>query len=80
ALQRCDPDRTFLGGYLAAVVKGRGPRNRCHAARSAPGLARGCLKCVEILDYPDHGIEVNWKIEVKNFPKGNEFVKELNLG
>ena len=52
----------------------------------AARLAQDCIKKVEILEYPELGMEAIWKIEVENFPafivvddKGNDFFKELEL-
>ena len=52
----------------------------------AASLAQDCIKKVEVLEYPELGMEAIWKIEVENFPafividdKGNDFFKELNL-
>ena len=43
-------------------------------------LARDCIKKVEILEYPELGMEAVWRIEVEKFPafividdKGNDF-------
>ena len=53
----------------------------------AARLAQDCIKSVEVLEYPELGMEAVWKIEVEDFPafivvddKGNDFFKELNLG
>jgi len=53
----------------------------------AARLAQDCIKKVEVLEYPELGMEAIWRIEVENFPafividdKGNDFFKELNLG
>jgi fumarate hydratase, class I len=50
-------------------------------------LARDNIRKVEVLEYPELGMEAIWRIEVENFPafividdKGNDFFKELNLG
>jgi fumarate hydratase class I len=50
-------------------------------------LAKDCIAKVEVLDYPELGMEAVWKIEVEDFPafividdKGNDFFQELNLG
>lgn len=66
--------QTYGGFYLGSIG---GP-----AAR----LAQDCIKKVEVLEYPELGMEAVWKIEVENFPafividdKGNDFFKELNL-
>lgn len=67
--------QTHGGFYLGSIG---GP-----AAR----LAQDCIKKVEVLEYPELGMEAIWKIEVENFPafivvddKGNDFFRELNLG
>ena len=67
--------KTHGGFYLGSIG---GP-----AAR----LAQDCIRKVEVLEYPELGMEAIWKIEVEDFPafivvddKGNDFFKELNLG
>ena len=64
--------KTHGGFYLGSVG---GP-----AAR----LALDCITKVEQIEYPELGMEVVWKIEVKNFPafvvvddKGNDFFREF---
>ena len=92
-------DFQAAGGSLISVAKG----NRSPAVReackqhggfylasiggAAANLAEHCIKKVEILEYPELGMEAIWRIEVENFPafividdKGNDFFKELNLG
>jgi fumarate hydratase, class I len=87
------------GGSMVMVAKG----NRAAAVReackkhggfylasiggSAANLAEHCIKKVEVLEYPELGMEAIWRIEVVDFPaftviddKGNDFFKELNLG
>jgi len=87
------------GGSMVMLAKG----NRSAQVREACGkhggfylgsiggpaarLAQDCIKKVEVLEYPELGMEAIWKIEVENFPafividnKGNDFFKELNLG
>ncbi len=87
------------GGSLISVAKG----NRSPAVReackkyggfylasiggAAANLAEHCIKKVEVVEYPELGMEAIWRIEVENFPafividdKGNDFFKELNLG
>jgi len=63
--------KKFGGFYLGSIG---GP-----AAR----LAQDCIKKVEVLDYPELGMEAIWKIEIENFPafivvddKGNDFYAE----
>jgi fumarate hydratase class I len=53
----------------------------------AARLAQDCIKKVDIVEYPELGMEAIWRIEVEDFPafividdKGNDFFKELNLG
>jgi fumarate hydratase class I len=64
--------KSFGGFYLGSVG---GP-----AAR----LAQDCIRHVEVLEYPELGMEAVWKIEVENFPafvviddKGNDFYEGL---
>src|SRR5512136_473064 len=64
------------GGFYLASIGG-----------SAANLAEHCIKKVELVEYPELGMEAIWKIEVEDFPafividdKGNDFFKELNLG
>ncbi len=64
--------KTYGGFYLGSVG---GP-----AAR----LARDCIRKVEVLEYPELGMEAVWRIEVENFPafivvddKGNDFYEGL---
>ena len=66
--------KTHGGFYLGSIG---GP-----AAR----LAQDCIRKVEVLEYPELGMEAVWKIEVENFPafilvddKGNDFFKQLGL-
>ena len=87
------------GGSMVMLAKG----NRAKEVRDACGkhhgfylgsiggpaarLAQDCIKKVEVLEYPELGMEAIWRIEVENFPafividdKGNDFFHELNLG
>lgn len=64
--------KTYGGFYLGSVG---GP-----AAR----LAQDCITKVEVLEYPELGMEAVWRIEVKDFPafivvddKGNDFYEGL---
>ncbi len=50
----------------------------------AARLAQDCIKSVEVLEYPELGMEAVWKIEVEDFPafivvddKGNNFFSEF---
>jgi fumarate hydratase class I len=87
------------GGSLVMLAKG----NRAVAVReackkhggfylgsiggAAANLAEHCIKKVEVVEYPELGMEAIWRIEVVDFPafiiiddEGNDFFKELNLG
>ncbi|PXY28126.1 fumarate hydratase [Prauserella muralis] len=51
----------------------------------AARLAQDCIKKVEVLEYPELGMEAVWKIEVEDFPafividdKGNDFFAETS--
>ncbi|MFL5084006.1 MAG: fumarate hydratase [Xanthobacteraceae bacterium] len=87
------------GGSLISVAKGnRSAQVREACAKhggfylasiggAAANLAEHCIKKVEVVEYPELGMEAIWRIEVENFPafvviddKGNDFFKELNLG
>jgi fumarate hydratase class I len=87
------------GGSMVMLAKGnRSPAVREACAKyggfylasiggAAANLAEHCIKKVEVLEYPELGMEAIWRIEVENFPafividdKGNDFFKELNLG
>ncbi len=87
------------GGSMVMLAKGnRSPqvRQACQAhggfylgsiGGPAARLAQDCIKKVEVLEYPELGMEAIWKIEVEDFPafividdKGNDFFRELNLG
>lgn len=70
--QVSDSCKKFGGFYLGSIG---GP-----AAR----LAQDCIKKVEVLDYPELGMEAIWQIEVENFPAfiiidchGNDFYEEI---
>jgi fumarate hydratase class I len=87
------------GGSMISVAKGnRSPQVReackkyggfylASIGGAAANLAEHCIKKVEVVEYPELGMEAIWRIEVENFPafividdKGNDFFKELNLG
>jgi fumarate hydratase, class I len=88
-----------LGGSMVMLAKG----NRSNAVREAcqkhggfylgsiggpaARLAQDCIRKVEVVEYPELGMEAIWRIEVQDFPafivtddKGNDFFRELNLG
>ncbi len=67
-----DACKSYGGFYLGSVG---GP-----AAR----LAQDCIRSVEVLEYPELGMEAVWRIEVENFPafivmddKGHDFYEGL---
>jgi fumarate hydratase class I len=87
------------GGSMVSVAKGNRSREVRDACKkhggfylasiggAAANLAEHCIKKVEVVEYPELGMEAIWRIEVENFPafividdKGNDFFKELNLG
>jgi fumarate hydratase class I len=84
------------GGSLVMLAKGnrsKAVRDACKAyggfylgsiGGPAAVLAEQNITKVEVLEYPELGMEAVWKIEVKNFPafivvddKGNDFFSEL---
>ena len=87
------------GGSMISVAKGnRSPQVReackkyggfylASIGGTAANLAEHCIKKVEVMEYPELGMEAIWRIEVEDFhafividDKGNDFFKELNLG
>ena len=65
-----------LGGFYLGSVGGP-------AARLAQGLSSSK---VEVLEYPELGMEAVWRIEVEDFPafivvddKGNDFFSDLKI-
>jgi fumarate hydratase class I len=85
------------GGSLVTLAKGnRGPEVRAACKEHggfylgsiggpAARLARDCIKKVELLAYPELGMEAIWRIEVVDFPafvviddKGNDFFAALS--
>ena len=84
------------GGSLVMLAKGnrsKAVRDACKAyggfylgsvGGPAARLARDCIRRVEVLEYPELGMEAVWRIEVENFPafvviddKGNDFYDGL---
>jgi fumarate hydratase class I len=80
------------GGSFVMLAKGnrsRAVRDACKAyggfylgsvGGPAARLAQDCIRHVEVLEYPELGMEAVWKIEVEDFPafividdKGNDF-------
>jgi fumarate hydratase, class I len=88
-----------FGGSMVMLAKGNRSRQVREACARHGGfylgsiggpaarLAQDCIKKIEVLEYPELGMEAVWRIEVVDFPafividdKGNDFFKELNLG
>ncbi|BCH65940.1 fumarate hydratase class I [Agrobacterium vitis] len=87
-----------FGGSMVMLAKGNRSRAVREACKTHGGfylgsiggpaarLAQDCIRHVEVLEYPELGMEAVWKIEVENFPafivtddKGNDFFQEFNL-
>ncbi len=86
------------GGSMVMLAKGNRSKQVTDACKAHGGfylgsiggpaarLAQDCIKKVEVVEYPELGMEAIWRIEVEDFPafivvddKGNDFFKELNL-
>jgi fumarate hydratase, class I len=86
------------GGSLVMLAKGNRSKAVTEACKKHGGfylgsiggpaarLAQDCIKKVEVLEYPELGMEAVWRIEVVDFPafivvddKGNDFFAELNV-
>lgn len=84
------------GGSMVMIAKGNRSKqvtDACHRhggfylgsiGGPAAVLAKNSIKKVELLEYPELGMEAIWKIEVENFPafilvddKGNDFFVEI---
>lgn len=85
-----------FGGSMIMLAKGNRSRQVRDACKRHGGfylgsiggpaarLAQDCIKKVEVIEYPELGMEAIWRIEVENFPafividdKGNDFFKEF---
>jgi len=83
------------GGSMVMLAKGNRSNAVTNACRDNGGfylgsiggpaarLAQDCIRHVDVLDFPEFGMEAVWKIEVENFPafvvvddKGNDFFAE----
>jgi fumarate hydratase class I len=81
-----------VGGSMVMLAKGNRSKQVTEACNAHGGfylgsiggpaarLAQDCIKSVEVLEYPELGMEAVWKIEVEDFPafivvddKGNDF-------
>lgn len=86
------------GGSMVMLAKGNRSKAVTTACKKHGGfylgsiggpaavLALDCIKKVEVLEYPELGMEAVWKIEVENFPafivvdnKGNDFFQEWQV-
>jgi fumarate hydratase class I len=86
------------GGSLVMLAKGNRSAAVTEACRKHGGfylgsiggaaarLARDCITKVEVLEYPELGMEAVWKIEVRDFPafivvddKGNDFFADVTV-
>lgn len=86
------------GGSMIMLAKGNRSRQVTQACKRYGGfylgsiggpaaiLAQNCIKKVEVLEYPELGMEAIWKVQVENFPafivvdnKGNDFFKEWQV-
>ncbi|OJF12652.1 fumarate hydratase [Couchioplanes caeruleus] len=84
------------GGSLVMLAKGNRSTQVTEACQAHGGfylgsiggpaarLAQDCIRHVEVLEYPELGMEAVWKIEVEDFPafivvddKGNDFFAEV---
>jgi fumarate hydratase class I len=87
------------GGSFVMLAKGNRSKAVTEACKKHGGfylgsiggpaarLAQDCIKKVEVLDYPELGMEAVWRIEVVDFPafivvddKGNDFFASLTGG
>ena len=87
------------GGSLVMIAKGNRSREVTDACKRHGGfylgsiggpaalLAQENIRKVEVLEYPELGMEAIWKIEVEDFPafilvddKGNDFYQQLAAG
>jgi fumarate hydratase class I len=84
------------GGSLVMLAKGNRSKQVLNACKKFGGfylgsvggpaarLAQDCIRKVEVLEYPELGMEAVWRIEVEDFPafivvddKGNDFYEGL---
>ena len=86
------------GGSMVMLAKGNRSKQVVDACKKHKGfylgsiggpaaiLAKNCIRKVEVLEYPELGMEAIWRIQVENFPafivtddKGNDFFSELKI-
>ncbi len=92
-------DFQAAGGSLIMLAKGNRSKQVTDACKAHGGfylgsiggpaarLAQDCITKVEVLEYPELGMEAVWKIEVQDFPafivvddKGNDFFDMVKTG
>lgn len=92
-------DFQAAGGSFIMLAKGNRSRQVTEACKAHGGfylgsiggpaarLAQDCITKVEVLEYPELGMEAVWKIEVQDFPafivvddKGNDFFDQVGRG
>jgi fumarate hydratase class I len=85
------------GGSFVMLAKGNRSRRVTDACKAHGGfylgsiggpaarLAQDCIRHVEVIDYPELGMEAVWRIDVEDFPafvvvddKGNDFFEQLS--
>jgi fumarate hydratase class I len=85
------------GGSFVMLAKGNRSRRVTDACQAHGGfylgsiggpaarLAQDCIRHVEVIDYPELGMEAVWRIDVEDFPafvvvddKGNDFFEQLS--
>jgi len=85
------------GGSYVMLAKGNRSKRVTNACKAHGGfylgsiggpaarLAKDCIRHVEVIDYPELGMEAVWKIDVEDFPafvvvddKGNDFFEQLS--
>jgi len=86
------------GGSMVMLAKGNRSKQVVDACRKHKGfylgsiggpaaiLAQNVIRKVEVLEYPELGMEAIWRIQVENFPafiitddKGNDFFSDLKI-
>ncbi|CAL1529805.1 unnamed protein product [Lymnaea stagnalis] len=86
------------GGSMIMLAKGNRSKQVTNACKKYGGfylgsiggpaaiLAQNCIKKVEVLEFPELGMEAVWKVEVENFPafiivdnKGNDFFEKWQV-
>ena len=86
------------GGSMVMLAKGNRSQQVTDACKAHGGfylgsiggpaaiLAKNNIRKVEVLEYPELGMEAIWRIQVENFPafiitddKGNDFFSDLKI-